>query len=108
MQDSVSPIFAILSLIETSFLWHFERYKKADLLALGIEKDFNEEKSQLDEEKKAISLAYKLVQAKEKDLERQKDRLLLERRSFISEQHRVRAIIKAWRMQKKTQIESLP
>ena len=83
-----------------------ERYKKADLLALGIEKDFNEEKSQLDEEKKAISLSYRLVQAKDKDLERQKNRLLLERRRFISEQHRVRAIIKEWHRQSETTIES--
>jgi len=85
-----------------------ERYKKADLLASSLEKEFEEEKNEIDKEKKAVILAHKLVQAKEKDLERQKDRLLLERRSFISEQHRVRAIIKAWRMQKKTQIESLP
>src|SRR3990167_1970862 len=85
-----------------------ERYKKADLFASRIGKDFNEEKNQLNKEREAISLAHKLIQAKDKDLERQKSRLLLERRGFISEQQRVRAIINTWQMRKKTQIESLP
>ena len=74
-----------------------ERHEKADLFASKLEKGFDDEINRLNERENKIDMAYKLVQARDKDLERQKTLFLLERRKFISEQHRVRAIIKAWR-----------